>query len=420
MKKFIAASASAAVVASAVAVPASAATSEFHPFKDVSSNYEDAISFLYLNDFIKGTSATTFGITQNLTRGDAAVILAKSLDLDTTSAPDAGFKDLNSRVRGAVNALADAGIVSGIDKDTFAPDKPLTRGAMAKILVLGFELEGFEVEEVPFKDAVGAFAPYINALYGTGITSGKSKTEYGKDLLITRGDFSNLLFNSFMFIIDNLSVVDSAEVVSSTSFKVNFTEPVIEELSINDVIDYLGIEVELADGTTSTLSVSNATLSADKKTLTVEHADLVGKEGFINIADYPLDFDFAAPIAGKGQILLEGSTEPVPFDFAGKTVASVELTGTDQIANLNGIEFMVEDFSLATDDVNVILKSTTVEQAKAGEGQLWGTLEYKDGQWALVDNPVYDIIPAGEYVLEAPFKDELNHTTTLTLTVIVK
>lgn len=419
MKKFIAASASVAVVASAVAVPASAATSEYHPFKDVSSNYEDAISFLYLNEFIKGTSETTFGITQNLTRGDAAVILANSLDLDTVSAPDAGFKDLNSRVAGAVNALAEVGIVSGIDKDTFAPEKPLTRGAMAKILVLGFELEGYEVE-TEFEDAVGAFGPYIEALFGAGITNGKSETEYGKDLLITRGDFANLLFNSFMFIIDNLSVVDSAEVVSSTSFKVNFTEPVIDELTINDVIEFLGIEVENADGTTSTLSVSNATLSADKNTLTVEHADLAGKEGFINIADYSLEFDFAAPVAREGQIILEGATQPVKFDFAGKTEASVELTGTDQIANLNGIEFTVEDFSLATDDVNVILKSTTVEQAKAGVGQLWGTLEFKEGQWVLVDNPVYDNIPAGEYVLEAPFKDELNHITTITLTVTVK
>ncbi|GIN64099.1 hypothetical protein J27TS8_40920 [Robertmurraya siralis] len=419
LNKFIAASSTAVVAASVVAVPASAA-SDYHPFKDVSSNYEEAVSFLYMNDITKGITKDTFGITKNLTRGDAAVILANALFLDTESAPDAGFKDLNSRVAGAVNALAEAGIVSGLDKDTFAPEKPLTRGAMAKILVKGFELEGFE-EESTFVDAVGVFKPYIEALYGTGITKGKSNTMYGKDLLITRGDFSNLLYNTFVFIYENITLVDSAEMINSTSFKVNFIEAVPEDLTVSDVLELLQLEVEFADGTVSSLSSLTGTLSADRKTLTIEHAsDLNKKEGVIYILDYELNFDFLAPSAGKGSVFLENSAEPVVFDFAGTTQAAIELTSTDSMVNLNGLELIVSDSSMVTDNVTVILKSTNVEEAKAGEGLPWGTLEYKNGKWVLIDNAKYDLIPAGNYVLEAPFVDTYNNTTTLTLDVNVK
>jgi hypothetical protein len=420
MSKFLAAGTSVAVVASTLGAPAFA-VSEFHPFKDVSSNYEDAVSFLYLNDFIKGVSSNEFGTSKNLTRGDAAVILANALQLDTKSAKDAGFKDLNSRIAGAVNALYEAGIISGVDEDTFAPNKTLTRGAMAKILVLGFELEGYETE-TPFTDSIGVFKPYIEALYGTGITMGKSETEYGKDLNITRGDFANLLYRSFEFVSENFSLVESMQVVSPTSFKVNFVEALPEDIAVRDVMDLVGFEIHLADGVTATPTPSNLLLSADRKTLTVEHTgyNLTGKEGAIFFWDYEQEFDFAAPVAGEGNITLAGVTEPISFHFDGGTTASVELPSTDGIANLDGIEFNVEDTFATSDTVTVILKSTTVEAAKPGEGLTWGTLKYENGKWTLVDDAVYDVIPAGNYVLEAPFTDNSNNTTTLTLNVTVK
>src|SRR3954451_3652321 len=150
-------------------VSAAAYEMEFdHPFTDVGERYEEAVSFLYNTDILKGKTATTFGTHQNLTRGDAAVILANALGLDTESAPDAGFKDLNSRVRGSVNALAELGIIAGKTADTFGTSEPLSRGAMAKFLVLGFDLDEF-AKPTPFTDAGGVFAPYIEALYGTGI-----------------------------------------------------------------------------------------------------------------------------------------------------------------------------------------------------------------------------------------------------------
>ncbi len=254
-----------------------------HPFTDVGYRYEEAVSFLYNFEIIKGKTPTSFGTHQNLTRGDAAVILANALGLDTENAPDAGFKDLNSRVRGSVNALAELGIVAGKTADTFGTSEPLSRGAMAKFLVLGFDLEVY-AEQTPFTDVGGVFAPYIEALYGSGITNGKTATSYGTYANITRGDFANLLYNTIMFAFDNeyLPYAESVSLLSPTSFSITLTEAAPEGYLARDLWDWFYVDIELEDGTYIFVNPSSVKLSADRTVLTVEHTtSLAGKAGTI-------------------------------------------------------------------------------------------------------------------------------------------
>ncbi|MED1490558.1 S-layer homology domain-containing protein [Bacillus smithii] len=190
-RKFVATAATATLVATAV-TPAFAA--ENLPFGDVNKNYAEAVGALYSKNIVSGISKTEFGTYKNLTRGDAAVIIAKALELDTKNAPDAGFKDVNSRIKGAVNALVAEGIINGVSKDKFDPDAPLTRGAMAKILVNAYNLKDY-AKETPFTDLTSTFKPYVEALYGAGITKGKGST-YGTNEKITRGDFANMLYKA--------------------------------------------------------------------------------------------------------------------------------------------------------------------------------------------------------------------------------
>jgi hypothetical protein len=267
----------------------------YHPFTDVGSRYEEAVSFLYEVEIIKGKTDTTFGTHQNLTRGDAAVILANALGLDTEYAPDAGFKDLNSRIKGSVNALADAGIVSGVKPGVYAPNEPLSRGAMAKFLVLGFGLEDYAVP-TPFTDAGGVFAPYIEALYGTEITFGKTETSYGTHQNITRGDFANLLYRTFLFMFDNeyLPYAESVTLINSTSFSITLTEAVPAEYTARNVWDMFYVDIELEDGTSVYVNPSSLVLSADRTVLTVDHRtfDLNGKSGTIWVDDIIAEFDY--------------------------------------------------------------------------------------------------------------------------------
>ncbi|OLN24244.1 hypothetical protein BTO30_01450 [Domibacillus antri] len=274
-----------------------------HSFKDVSANYDEAVSFLYEFEIIKGVSSTEFGTYKPLTRGDAAVILANTLFLDTESAPDAGFTDVNSRIKGSVNALAEAGIISGVTSTEFKPNDTLSRGAMAKLLTLGFELQDYAVD-TPFKDASGVFKPYINALYGAEITSGKSKDTYGTQLDITRGDFSNLLYRTILFA-DELyyfPVIGSYNLTSPTSIDITLTEAVPEEWNAKETVEFLQFSVQLKDGTETIFDPTAYRLSQDRKTVTVEHTtyDLTGKEGtlfiddFENVIEIPFNFTTAA------------------------------------------------------------------------------------------------------------------------------
>lgn len=287
------------VAISSLAVPASAESS--HPFTDVGSRYDEAVSFLYDIDVVNGISATKFGTSQTLTRGDAAVILANMLTLDTENAPDAGFKDLNNRVRGSVNALAEIGVISGVTKTEFKPGLTLSRGAMAKFLVTAFELEEYK-EQTPFSDVGGVFKPYVEALYGTGITSGKTSTSYGTNLNITRGEFANLLYGTYLFVMENsyFPLVANVQVTSATQTKITLTEAVPAEYTADDVSASLYYSVQYSGGNAVEFEPASYSLSADRKTFVINHTNmsLAGKKGTIIIEDFESEakaaFDFTA------------------------------------------------------------------------------------------------------------------------------
>lgn len=423
MNKFLAAGVSTALVATVVA-PAVQAEEKYHPFQDVNSRYDEAVTFLYLNEMIQGKTKTTFGTDAPLTRGDAAVILANVMGLDTENAPDAGFKDVNSRVAGSVNALVDYGVIHGYTETTYAPDQNLTRGAMAKFLVEAFGLEDYATE-TPFTDATGVFAPYIEALYGTEITSGKTNSLYGTTSNITRGEFAVLLYKTFLFVSEELylPIATSIDSLNSTTLQFTLDEAVPEDVAAEDLNESFFVEVELEDGTIEELTLTNATISEDRLTVTVNHDDLKGKEGILRsyedgVLEIPIDY--ASPVAGAGEISLEGVQTPVAFDFESGTKASVKLPATNGSANLNAMELTVEDQFEESETITVTLKDTDVNEVSGGIGLTWGTLKYESGKWVLIDDAKYDMIPVGNYVLEAPFTDVSNNTITLTLNVTVE
>lgn len=310
-KLFLAAS-TAVVAVATVAAPVSAEVS--HPFTDVAPRYDEAVSFLYEFDVIKGKTATQFGTTQQLTRGDAAVILANAIEVDIETAPDAGFTDLNTRTRGAVNALAEAGIVSGVTATEFKPNEILSRGAMAKFLVTAFELQEFETK-TPFTDVGGVFAPYIEALYGAEITSGKTATSYGTHANITRGEFANLLFNTIMFVIEDsfyYPEIAIGTVVNKTSFKLQMTEAIPAEYRGQDIVEAFYFSVNFNDGTEIEFLPTTSSISKDRMfvTFNMSNLELDGKAGHIVVDD--LEKQLIIPFDYSPVETPEPSTAPEP------------------------------------------------------------------------------------------------------------
>lgn len=162
-------------------------------FKDVSGNYQEPVAFLVREQITNGLTSSSFGVSNKIKRVDAAVMIAKALKLDTKSAKDAGFEDVPDRAKGAINALVQKGIVNGKTKTRFGSSDNLTRGEMALILTRAYDLDGTGVT-ITYKDVTSRYAGAVKGLVKNNITQGKTTTRFGTSDPITRGEMAIFLY----------------------------------------------------------------------------------------------------------------------------------------------------------------------------------------------------------------------------------
>ncbi|WP_339251846.1 S-layer homology domain-containing protein [Sporosarcina sp. FSL W8-0480] len=253
-KKFVATAATATLVASAIVPVASAA--ETKSFTDVSKAYADAVNYLVAEGITQGTSATTFGTTQNITRGDAAVFIARALKLDVDNAKDQGFTDLNSRVKNAVNAVVAAEIASGKSATSFAPEANITRQEMAKMLANAYKLTA--KENANFTDVNSNWIGYVSALKEAGITLGKTETTFAPTDNLTRGEFA-----LFMYRAEGAPAVGE---VALTSVKASGAKAITVEF--NKAVDTTKASIVVKKGNI-VVNVDSTKYSDDKKSVVI-------------------------------------------------------------------------------------------------------------------------------------------------------
>ena len=132
--KFLTATAAALAITAVAAAPASAAS----PFSDVKESHADykGISTLYAAGIISGFPDGTFKPDTNVTRGQAAKMIAGALKLDTKEVVNPNFKDIDAAnpYYGPIAALVGLKVVSGYGDNTFRPNQTITHGDLAKIL----------------------------------------------------------------------------------------------------------------------------------------------------------------------------------------------------------------------------------------------------------------------------------------------
>ncbi|MGE7930123.1 S-layer homology domain-containing protein [Lysinibacillus xylanilyticus] len=185
-----------------VVPPPQKAAASSSPFTDVdpySSHYNDILK-LYNEGAISGYADQTFRPNQSVTRGQAAKMLATVLNLDLKNVQDPYFKDVpkNSEYYKYVAALQNAGIMSGYSNGTFMPNEVVTRGQLAKILVLGFKFEVASDYNNSFKDVTSqtSNAIYIQTLVDLKITEGTTPAAFSPFNAVTRGQFSSFIVRS--------------------------------------------------------------------------------------------------------------------------------------------------------------------------------------------------------------------------------
>lgn len=138
----------------AIAFPASAATD----LTDINGSYaKDAILELVDKGIINGKGDGKFDPTGKIERQDFAIILAKALSLDLSAAPaTATFSDVPTTHYAfkAVEAAAKAGLIKGNGDGTFGLNQNLTRQDMAVLFVraLGVDAAG-KGADLRFSDA---------------------------------------------------------------------------------------------------------------------------------------------------------------------------------------------------------------------------------------------------------------------------
>lgn len=130
-------------------------------FDDVNPKgwYSDAISFVTYYGLFNGVSDTEFAPEDTMTRGMFVTVLSRLAGIPVDNKVTTEFVDVpkGKYYTGAVKWAAEEGIVKGVGANRFAPDEPITREMICKMMVTFSEAGGLALKEVKspvtFKDA---------------------------------------------------------------------------------------------------------------------------------------------------------------------------------------------------------------------------------------------------------------------------
>ncbi|TSI07370.1 S-layer homology domain-containing protein [Lysinibacillus sp. BW-2-10] len=165
-------------------------------FKDVQSDsyYYEAILRLGNEGVVNGFPDGTYKPEQKVTRVQAAIVLAKVLQLDIDDPSDPKFTDVPIKHPNfkEIAAVANAGIMNGSPNKTFNPNIYLTRAEMAKIIVEAFNLNQDISSSSIFQDVEPTqwYADAVQTLVKYGITTGITATTFEPKSPVTRGQFA--------------------------------------------------------------------------------------------------------------------------------------------------------------------------------------------------------------------------------------
>lgn len=308
---------SAALIASSfstIVAPISASSS----FPDIAGNYhENDILQLLERKIIQGYPDGTFKPANSITRGQAAKMIASVLNLDTKNITNPGFSDVDDKHEfyPYIAALAKEGIINGYEDGTFKQDATITRGQMAKMIALGFNLTSDENH--PFTDVAegSIYTPYIKALFNHEVTKGTTDTTFSPRNSVSRGQLASFVIRA-----------ENAVKASVNSDIVGTIEEVLADAII-------------IDGRTVIVPANFS------KVLTTNKQALKGAKIALSTAD--------------GEVTkintLELATNATSFDGNGVTINTLSIpTSVKTIANITAetIHYQVTDQALTANNVN--------------------------------------------------------------------
>ncbi|MEH7457599.1 S-layer homology domain-containing protein [Bacillus sp. JJ1127] len=168
-------------------------------FTDVPKNHwsKDAIDYLAAAGIFKGYGNGKFGFGDNVTRGQVASLVNRHLGLIADDEQGSMFSDTtNHMFEEDIQAIAQAGIMTGDGTGAFRPDDVLTRYEMAVVLQRAFHLES--KGQGNFKDVPQGHWAYesVNALRSNRIAQGDEAGNFNGNMLVKREQYAQFFYNT--------------------------------------------------------------------------------------------------------------------------------------------------------------------------------------------------------------------------------
>ncbi|MGJ9460276.1 S-layer homology domain-containing protein [Oceanobacillus sp. CF4.6] len=156
---------------------------------------DNEILYLHGEEVVNGLPNGSFGVSDNITRADAALMLARAKGLDTENVSTTSkFPDVDQGAYyfEAVQASVEAGYLNGYPDGTFGAMDTLTREQMAKIIAVAYNFEADNGNY--FNDISNSWAKSnINSIATKGISNGTGNGAFKPVSNISRAEFSVML-----------------------------------------------------------------------------------------------------------------------------------------------------------------------------------------------------------------------------------
>ncbi|MGG0670215.1 S-layer homology domain-containing protein [Lederbergia citrisecunda] len=311
-RKFVVGAASAALVASAVAPVASAAT-----FSDVSegNSHKASIDALVAKGVISGYPDGTFKPTQTLKRSDVVKMMGKWLKSEGyTAAADyktnPRFSDLKSTSNDELLEMAalvkDNGLFIGLPDGSLDPNGPITRENMAVVIVRAFDTvhnidlatyvagQEFKKDVVDLGKAKAEARPAINVLDYFDITNPAAPSFNPKDTT-NRAQFASFLNKAIETDYSEVAsgVVGDVAVkaVNATTVEVTFKDAVENVNSLNFTIEGLTVSnAAVKQSDNKTVVLTTAVQEGGKKyTVSLDNKEIGTFEGISAVVPSKID-----------------------------------------------------------------------------------------------------------------------------------
>lgn len=109
---------------------------KFNDVKESAWYYKEIAKAVYAG-YVSGTSKTTFGPEDKISRQDAATLIGRAFAFNEVTSPSSRFRDdksISSHAKGYVYALSQKKYINGYDDNTFRPLKSISRAEAATMI----------------------------------------------------------------------------------------------------------------------------------------------------------------------------------------------------------------------------------------------------------------------------------------------